>query len=46
MSRETGDRYQCEKCGCELTYQKPCPCGDEMRHAEICCGEQMKKCDD
>jgi len=43
MSREAGDRYRCNKCGAELVYQKPCPCGDQMVHKEICCGEQMEK---
>jgi len=39
----TGAKYKCEKCGCVLVYEKPCPCGDKMKHSEICCGEQMKK---
>lgn len=43
MSRDKGDRYRCEKCGAELVYEKPCPCGEQMRHEEICCDEQMKK---
>lgn len=45
MSREAGERYKCEKCGCVLVYEIPCPCGDQMQHSEICCGEQMKKVD-
>ncbi len=45
MSRNAGDRLECEKCGATLVYEKPCPCPPEMEHAEICCGEQMKKVD-
>jgi hypothetical protein len=41
MLRKVGDRYTCEKCGAVLVYEKPCPC-EEMRHSEICCGQQMK----
>jgi len=43
MSREIGDRYRCEACGAELVYEKACPCGDQMDHSEICCGNQMTK---
>ena len=43
MSRESGDRYHCDSCGAELVYEKPCPCGDNMVHSEICCGKQMTK---
>jgi len=39
--RNVGDRYRCEKCGAELVYEKPCPCGPTMAHVEICCGQQM-----
>jgi len=39
--RKIGDRYRCEKCGAELVYEKPCPCGPTMKHEEICCGRQM-----
>lgn len=46
MSRAKGDRYACERCGAELIYTKACPCGDKMRHEEICCGIQMKKVDE
>lgn len=42
MSRDTGARYVCEKCGAVLVYEKGCPCPDKMAHAEICCGQQMK----
>lgn len=43
MSRNAGDRYVCEKCGAALVYEKPCPCGEQMEHREICCGQQMRK---
>jgi hypothetical protein len=44
MSRATGDRYVCEKCGAALVYEKGCPCPPgEKPHSEICCGQQMKK---
>ena len=43
MSREAGDRYKCEGCGAELVYEKGCPCPEEMKHEEICCGKQMVK---
>jgi len=43
MSREAGEKYQCESCNAQLLYQKACPCGDGMDHQEICCGEQMIK---
>lgn len=43
MSRKVGEKYQCESCGAQLLYQKPCPCQDGMVHQEICCGEQMTK---
>jgi hypothetical protein len=43
MSREAGDRYRCDSCGAELQYTKPCPCGDQQDHQEICCGKQMTK---
>jgi hypothetical protein len=43
MSRKAGDRYECEKCGAVLVYEKPCPCPESMPHSEICCGAQMKK---
>ena len=43
MSRETGDRYVCEKCGAALVYEMACPCPPDMPHVEICCGQQMKK---
>lgn len=46
MSRARGDRYACERCGAELVYTKPCPCGDGMRHEEICCGRPMVKVDE
>lgn len=45
MSRNAGDRLECEKCGATLVYEKPCPCPPEMEHSEICCGQQMKKVD-
>jgi hypothetical protein len=41
MPRRVGDRYQCEKCGAVLVYEKPCPCPEGMPHSEICCGQQM-----
>ncbi len=43
MTREIGERYACDKCGAQLVYEKPCPCPDSKPHAEICCGEQMKR---
>lgn len=43
MARQIGERYACEKCGAQLVYEKPCPCADGKPHAEICCGEQMKR---
>lgn len=43
MSRDTGDRYKCEKCGAQLVYEEGCPCPPEMEHTEICCGKQMTK---
>ena len=44
MSRQAGDRYQCEKCNAELVYEKSCPCpNDKQVHSEICCEKQMKK---
>lgn len=43
MSRDTGDRYKCQKCGAQLVYEQGCPCPPEMEHSEICCGEQMKR---
>lgn len=46
MSRETGERYACEKCGAQLVYEKPCPCPPEKVHSEICCGEQMERAND
>ena len=46
MSRETGERYACEKCGAQLVYEKPCPCPPEKVHSEICCGEQMERVKD
>ncbi len=42
MSRSTGDRYRCEKCGAELVYEKGCPCPADSPHSEVCCGEAMK----
>jgi len=41
MSRKSGDRYTCEKCGATLVYEKECPCPPGQAHSEICCGEQM-----
>jgi len=46
MSREIGDRYRCDSCGAELVYEKPCPCGDDMVHSEVCCEKPMTKVDD
>lgn len=43
MPRQTGERYHCPKCGAQLIYEKPCPCPEGSPHAEICCGEQMKR---
>ena len=43
MPRKTDERYDCDKCGAELVYTKPCPCNEGMHHAEICCGEQMRR---
>jgi hypothetical protein len=43
MPRQKGDRYECEKCGAVLVYEKECPCPPGMPHVEICCGQQMKK---
>ena len=40
--RQEGARYVCDKCKAELVYEKACPCGPEMPHVEICCGQQMK----
>lgn len=42
MGRKAGQRFHCEKCGAQLVYEIECPCGDERKHQEICCGEQMK----
>lgn len=42
MSRKVGERYECEKCGAQLVYEKACPCPEDMKHSEICCGDQMK----
>lgn len=42
MPRNTGDRYECAKCGSALVYEKPCPCAGDMPHSEVCCGEQMR----
>lgn len=43
MSRNVGERYVCEQCGAQLVYEKACPCPEGMKHAEICCGKQMKQ---
>ncbi len=43
MSREAGERYECQRCGAVLVYEKACPCGDAMKHEEVCCGQQMAK---
>jgi len=43
MSRNAGDRYECEKCGARLVYEKACPCPPQMEHKEICCSRQMAK---
>lgn len=43
MTRETGERYLCEKCGAELVYKKPCHCPADRTHSEVCCNQQMKK---
>jgi hypothetical protein len=40
--RQEGARYVCDKCKAELVYEKGCPCGPEMPHVEICCGQQMR----
>jgi hypothetical protein len=40
--RQEGARYVCDKCKAELVYEKSCPCGPEMPHVEICCGQQMR----
>jgi hypothetical protein len=44
MPRNAGDRYDCEKCGAVLVYEKPCPCPAQGAHghSEICCGQQVK----
>jgi hypothetical protein len=43
MSRDVGERYECESCGARLVYEQACPCPDSMPHSEICCGKQMKR---
>jgi hypothetical protein len=43
MPRKVGDRYVCEECGAQLTYEKACPCPEGKPHSEICCGKQMKE---
>lgn len=45
MSRQAGERYECESCKAVLVYEKGCPCPDKMAHSEICCGKQMTKKD-
>jgi hypothetical protein len=41
MARNVGTRYECEKCGAVLVYEKACPCPPEMVHKEICCDQDM-----
>jgi hypothetical protein len=40
--RQEGARYVCDKCKAAIVYEKGCPCGPEMPHVEICCGQQMR----
>ena len=46
MSRETGARYACEKCGAQVVYEKPCPWPPDEVDSKICCGEQMERVKD
>ena len=44
MSRDVGERYECEMCGAAIVYEKGCPCCKPAAdHSEICCGKQMAK---
>lgn len=44
MGREVGARYRCDGCGAEIVYAKACPCppDEPTKHAEICCGKEMR----
>ena len=43
VPRKVGERYECEKRGAQLVYEKACPCPEGMKHSEIFCGQQMKQ---
>lgn len=44
MPHPIGEKLRCDECGAEIVYTKACPCpgGDPKKHADICCGKQMR----
>ncbi len=44
MAHPTGEKLRCEECGAEIVYTKACNCPatDTRKHADICCGKEMR----
>lgn len=44
MPHPTGERLRCDNCGAEIVFTKPCPCpeNEQMKHSDICCGQEMR----
>jgi len=45
MSHTVGERFHCDECGAEIVFIKACPCpeSEPKKHADICCGQEMRR---
>ena len=48
MPHPAGERLRCDECGAEITFTKPCPCPERepKKHADVCCGKEMRRVDE